>query len=201
MPRYDEIDFYDKFPARERDTSPQRKQAKISAGDNREARYMYQDILNYGDLADSISLKNINYSFTPKQMRGSKTSLTVDDLNKMIIDILEARTKKELDMKVRQQGKGLMDETYFNFSKFIEAYFKKIQPQQLARDKLVFNFLWSIHHSNNNVLVEVIIDLITGRLVLRDLLNLLMVKDFVKHYLKKTAQLNFVDLASVGLSY
>ena len=104
-------------------------------------------------------------------------------------------------MKIRQQGKGLLDVTYFNFSRFIESYFKKIQPQQLARDKLVFNFLWSIHHSNNNVLVEVIIDLIKGNLVLRDLLNLLMVKDFVKQNLKKTAQLNHVDLANVGQSY
>lgn len=99
----------------------------------------------------------------------------------------------QIDSKLKNYGKGLLDVTFFNFSKFCEAYFKKIQPQQLTRDKLIFNFLWSIHHSKNNDLVELVIDILQDRLELRDLLNLLMVKDFVKLHLRKNSGMTYFD--------
>lgn len=194
LPRYNEIDFFDRFPARAHDTSASKKATRIGSSANKDFNIIYKDLLAYGPLAESISLKNINYSFTPKLFKKH-------ELMRTIVDMLEARSKLQMDMKIKSQGKGLLDQAYFNFGIFAVSYFKKIQPNQMSRDKLVFNFLWSLHHSKENELLELVIDILQDKHTVRDLLNLLMVKDIVKHHLRKTANLTCVDLAERGSSF
>lgn len=76
LPRYDEIDFFDRLPARGRDTSPGKVINRTNASQNRDLRHMYSELMDYGYLAECISVKNINYSFTPRQLRNSKPHLT-----------------------------------------------------------------------------------------------------------------------------
>ena len=73
MPRYNEIDFYDKFPAdKDKDTGKDKDIVKHATKHNTDFS-MNRDfdnkvgmILEYGDIAHNISLKSINYSFSPK---------------------------------------------------------------------------------------------------------------------------------------
>ncbi len=194
LPRYYEIDFFDKFPARAHDTSPSKKATRIGGVANKDFNILYKELLAYGKLAESISLKNINYSFTPRLFRRN-------ELMRMVIDLLEARSKLQMDMKLRNQGKGLLDQAYFSFGDFAIGYFKKLQPNQMTRDKLVFNFLWSLHHNKENELTELVIDILQDKHTVRDLMNLLMVKDIVKHHLRKNANITCVDLAEQGSNF
>lgn len=194
LPKYHEIDFFDRFPARTHDTSPSKKPTRIGGSANKDFNILYKELLAYGKLAESICLKNINYSFTPKLFRKN-------DLMIMVIDLLEARSKMQMNLKIRSTGKGLLEQSYFSFSVFAIEYFKKLQPNQMTRDKLVFNFLWSLHHNKENELTELVIDMLQDKHSVRDLLNLLMVKDIVKHHLRKSANLINVDLAETGWSF
>lgn len=112
---------------------------------------------------------------------------------------MEARTAAELQTKNRLQGRGLHGEAYFNFNKFCEQYFATQCPQQLKREKFVFNFLWTLRHlEEESPLTAVFGKLLRGEYLLRDLHNLLMVKDFVKQHLHKRSNYLFVDLGELG---
>lgn len=118
---------------------------------------------------------------------------------KVVMSILEARTQTELQSKARAQEKGLHAESYFNFNLFVEQYFAAHMPQQLKREKYVFNFLWNLLFTEErNQLLEIFIELLKGSYQLADLQNCLMIKDFVKQHLVQKAKLNFVDLAEQG---
>jgi hypothetical protein len=118
---------------------------------------------------------------------------------KMIVSIIEARTQMELDTKSRAKEKGLHGQSYFNFNLFVENFFAKLMPQQLKREKYVFNFLWTLAHiEESNQLVEVFIKLLKGVFGMADLTNLMMVKDFVKQHLMHRAKLQYVDLSEQG---
>lgn len=121
---------------------------------------------------------------------------------KTIVSILEARTQAELKIKTRAQEKGLHEESYFNFNLFVEQFFAKTMPQQLKREKFVFNFLWSLAHlEENNHLVDVFVYLLKGEYLTQDLSNLLMVKDFVKHHLIQKAKMQYADLTEQGSKF
>lgn len=115
---------------------------------------------------------------------------------------MEARTKEELKIKLRSQEKGLHKQSYFNFNLFVEEYFTNEMPQQLKREKFVFNFLWTLaHFEEASHLVDVFILLLTGDYLMADLSSLLMVKDFVKQHLMQRAKLQFVDLGQQGSKF
>lgn len=72
-------------------------------------------------------------------------------------------------------------------------------PQQLKRDKFVFNFLWSLKKfERGSHLAEVFSLLLKGDYLLQDLLHLLMVKDFIKSHLHKRGRYTYVDLGELG---
>jgi hypothetical protein len=118
---------------------------------------------------------------------------------KILVNIMEARTSDELQAKRKMQARGLHSESYFSFNLFCEQYFMNQFPQQLKREKFVFNFLWTLKHlENEHNLAEVFSMLIRGEYLLKDLHHLLMIKDFVKHHLHKKANCSYVDLGELG---
>lgn len=67
MPKYEEIDFYDRFASKAKDTSPPKSRApKLNLTQNRDFAGSFGEILEYKIINDSVKTKNINYSFSPK---------------------------------------------------------------------------------------------------------------------------------------
>lgn len=74
MPRYDEMAFFDKIPVKGKDLAKASKSPiRVSLIANRDFEDKMGMISGYGELASSISVKEINYSFTPKVFRKGLT--------------------------------------------------------------------------------------------------------------------------------
>lgn len=194
LPRYHEIDFFDKLPLKLDDATLRKKKMKTSLDSNQEFHEKFKKVKEYKDLMSTMSLRDINYSFTPRPMK-------FEDLMKEIMDILEERTKLHATSRIQGQGYGLHKDNYFNFSKFVLEYYTRLFPQNIKREKFLFNFLVSLDQHSNNELVAVISDLLKGTLQYKDLVKLLMVKDFVKFHLRKSVKLSYVDLAKNGVKF
>lgn len=191
-PTYREIDFYDKLPARGKDTSPPKGSLqKIALDQNKAFEAKYSEMLQFGELMDEISLKNINYSFSPTVMKS-------EEFYKMLKEIFEERAKLEVKTKLKTEGKGLHTSNYFSFSSFCIGYFKKLFPVAMKREKFIFNFLWTLTHIKNNEFVSFVKDLFTKTLGFKDLMHLLMVLDFVKLNMRRHAGMTYVNLLEVG---
>lgn len=76
MPKYREIEFFDKFPAKGTDSSAKKQPLKVSVAENRDFAAKAAQILQFGDIAHKLSLKTINFSFTPKTLRIGTFHLT-----------------------------------------------------------------------------------------------------------------------------
>jgi hypothetical protein len=67
MPKYEEIDFYDRFGSKAKDTSPKKNKApKLNLTQNRDFAGNFSEILEYRLISDSVKTTSINYSFSPK---------------------------------------------------------------------------------------------------------------------------------------
>lgn len=209
LPRYHEVDFFDRFPRSQsptkgqgtmRDTSPGgtgRKPAYKTTADQNELLKDKLSILrtHYGKIMADFSLSKINYSFSFRALRK-------EELLAQIIDILEMRTKLQHQSRSKHQGKGMHHSSYFDFCQFNLEYFKHIHPQQMKREKTIFNFLWSLAcYERDNELIHFYSDLLKGNLNYKDLLNLLMVKDFVKFHIRKTGNYTKADLSEHGTKF
>lgn len=75
LPKYNEIDFFDKFEARDNDLHQKPSPVKVGATDNRDFLSKAAVIMEFGDIANNLSLKTINFSFSPKCMRHSSGCL------------------------------------------------------------------------------------------------------------------------------
>jgi hypothetical protein len=77
MPKYHEIDFFDKLPSRSVDVSPRKKSSKVEAVENAKLREpAYSEVYKFGELSNHLSMRDINYSFCPKVLKvGTSRSL------------------------------------------------------------------------------------------------------------------------------
>ena len=191
LPKYNEIEFFDKIPVRSNDTSPRKKTSKV-VGVHNEQLYdkKYEAIFGFGDISKHVTIRDINYSFYPKIMR-------LDDVLRVIVDLLEERSKMQTELKTKGLGKGIHQITYFDFSRFCLDYFIKKYPSNLKRQKLIINFLWTLVIHDKNEMVGLFSDILKKKLGITDLLNLMMVKDFVKLQLSEKIKQKPIDFASL----
>lgn len=70
LPKYHEIDFYDKLPSRSVDVSAKKKSARVEGVENTRLREpQYSEVYKFGELSGHLSMRNINYSFCPKTLK------------------------------------------------------------------------------------------------------------------------------------
>ena len=203
------MDFFERFPRSQsptkgqgamRDTSPggtSRKPAYRTTADQNENLRDKLAVLRtqYGRIMADFSLTKINYSFSFRALRK-------EELLSQIIDILEMRTKLQHQSRAKYQGRGMHTSAYFDFCQFNLEYFRQIHPQQMKREKTIFNFLWSLAcYEKENELIHYYSDLLKGNLNYKDMLSLLMVKDFVKFHIRKSGRYTQADLSMHGSKY
>lgn len=107
----------------------------------------------------------------------------------------------QVELKARGPGKGLHSVAYFDFSRFCLDFFVKLHPAPLKRQKLIFNFLWSLLAFDHVELVSLFSDLLKKRLGVEGLLNLLMVKDFLRAHLRQKTKNPLAEVAAYGSMY
>jgi hypothetical protein len=176
--------------------TPKKLAYRTTADQNESLREKLLLIRNkFGSIISDFSLAKINYSFAFKALRK-------EELLNLIIDILEMRTKLQHESRAKYQGKGMHNCSYFDFCQFNLEFFKQQYPQQMKREKMILNFLWSlICYKKENELIHCFSDLLEGNLNYKDLLSLLMVKDFVKFHIRKTGNYTQADLKAHGLKF
>ena len=70
MPKYHEIDFFDKLPNRQADVSARKKSSKVEAVENTKLNEQpYCEVSKFGELSSHLSMRFINYSFCPKALK------------------------------------------------------------------------------------------------------------------------------------
>lgn len=194
MPRYNEIDFFDKFPQKETDAVCKKKSRRVT---NLEPGVDLQAILEYiaeyEGLLGALSLRDINYAFTPRQMNR-------ENILKIVLDVLEERSKFQIKMKNKEEGRHLHELKYFDFCSFFMAYFQQKFPVRVKMEKTLINFLWGIEVLiPSDKFLRLFSNLIKRASSRQEtLLNLLMVKDFVKEHLKKQSKIKYVNLQEHG---